>query len=250
MFIFFREDCGKPLFRKGLPTNLNFECLTILRIQLLQAYPEILDEFFDFINIVVQSAPELEHIILISHHGFDEGEAVARLIHTILLCDVTKIRRLEIEAQMSEVHLISMSSLGLSLKHLSVDFWGSHILSSAGMKVFLESQSDSLETFKLSDVAMSSLCVIEFPCMQQLQTLKIKGSMLGRISVTFPHISFVDQFPKLRTLSFTELVGEWEEFLKTGMKPSLTVTELKLPCDFCDVACEFFYYLISMFIVL
>jgi len=112
-----------------------------------------------------------------------------------------------------------------------------HLSNPNPMKQFLASQSDTLETFKLSDVAMSSLCVIEFPCMNNLRTLKIKGSMLGRISVTFAHISFVDQFPKLKTLSFTELQGEWDEFLKTGLQPSRTIEELKLPCDFVDTAC-------------
>jgi hypothetical protein len=149
----------------------------------------------------------------------------------------SEIKHLEIEAQMHEEHLISLSTLGLQLKNLSVDFWGSQFADSNAMKTFLASQSESLETFKLADVAMSSLCVIEFPCMKELRTLKIKGSMLGRISVTFPHISFIDQFPKLKTLSFSELFGEWDEFLKTGMKPSLTVEELNLPCDFVDSLC-------------
>lgn len=104
-----REDCGKPIFRKGMSTNLDLESLRILRIHLLQACPEILDNFFDFINTIVQAASKLDHIILISHHGFDEGEAVMCLIQSLLLCDITKIRRLEIEAQMNEIHLITLS---------------------------------------------------------------------------------------------------------------------------------------------
>lgn len=233
-----REDSCRKIFRKGVPQDLCFDSLRSLRIHLLQSLDEeVLENFFDLINAIVQVSPNLESFALISHHGFDGGEAVDCLIQTLLLCDLERLSSLQIEAQVNETNLVTLSTLGLTLKHLRMDFWGSHLPSPHGMKVFLNSQSPTLETFKFSDAAMSSLALIEFPCMQELQLLKIKGSMLGRISVSFPHISFIDQFPKLKTLSFSELFGEWEEFLKTGMKPSLTVEELRLPADFVDSAC-------------
>jgi len=231
-----RDDWGKLFFRRGLPEKMEFNSLRKLKVHLLQASVDTVEHFFEFVTRIMKASPYLEHLALVSHNGFDSGETVECLIKSLVECGCA-IKTLEIEAQMQDVHLISLSTMGLKLTHLSVDFWGSQFTDSTPMKTFLASQSDTLESFKLADVAMSSLCVIEFPCMKELRTLKIKGSMLGRISVSFPHISFVDQFPNLKTLSFSDLFGEWDEFLKTGLKPSLTVEELKLPCDFVDSLC-------------
>ncbi|ODM97528.1 hypothetical protein Ocin01_09157 [Orchesella cincta] len=234
----FRDEWGQQLYKNGPPAELRFPVLEVFRIHFLQ--PMCNDEDiscnFQFVTNVLEHAPALKRLILVDHNGMDDGKVVTCFIDSIEKANAKKIVRLEIEAQIESHHLIQLSSMGLKLKHLYLDFWGS-LINDQSLKLFLTSQSSNLEHFKIADFAMSSDFVVDFPCMKNLKSLMIKGSLLGRICISFPNISYEKQFPVLKRLSFSNAMDEWDEFLKYGIKPVDTVEELKLPADFADAFC-------------
>lgn len=229
-----RDEWGQNLFSQGLPEKFPFPSLEVLTIHFIQTVNREEDLFlnFDFMTNIMEKATSLEKLMLIDHNGLD-GKVVTHFVKSIEKANCKKISKLDIAAQIEDDHLIQMSTMGLQLKVLILDFWGS-MIDQTSLKMFLESQSETLLDLKIADYAMSSNFSVEFPRMRKLKRLMVQGSMLGRICVTFPNISYINQFPVLKRLSFSNALNEWDDFLKFGIQPVATVSELKLPGDFSD----------------
>jgi len=176
---------------------------------------------------IIKGSPNLEHFRLRTTKR-DDGEAVECLIHA-LKDSPRNLKTLDIFAQSKESHLLAIGAADLKLESLSLDLWRSRISNPNILKNFLHSQSKTLKSLKLSDEFRSFRCSIHFPCMEELTDLKINGSIYGRIALSFPLLSYSDKFPKLKTLSFSDLSVDWDIFFRTDMPPSLTVEELILP---------------------
>lgn len=229
-----RDDWGQHLFSQGLPEKIVFtslEVLTIHFIQTISKYEEVRSNF-EFITSIMENSPALVKLVLVDHNGLD-GKVVTFFLNSMEASGCKEISFLDIAGQIDDEHLIKMSKMGLRLKQLHMDFWGS-MIDQNSLKAFLETQSLTLEEFKIADFAMTSSFMVEFPRMKKLKTLMVKGSVLGRICISFPNISYVNQFPVLKRLSFSNAMDEWDEFLKFGIQPVGTVEELKLPGDFSD----------------
>lgn len=234
--IMIRDEWGQNLFNEEheVLEQLEFASLKAVTLHFIQSTKtrEDVGPNFKFITKVLSSAPVLEKLVLIDHNGID-GSAVTYFLEAITAANCLKISTLEIAGQIEDSHLIYLSQMHLKLKTLYLDFWGS-MIHQDNLKCFLQSQNGTLERLKIADFAMSSNFTVEFPCMKNLKSLLIKGSVLGRICISFPSICYSKQFPALKRLSFSNAMDEWDEFLKFGMQPVNTVEELKLPGDFAD----------------
>lgn len=229
-----RDEWGQKLFSSQLPEKHVYPSLEFLTLHFIQHISDDVEvnNIFQFIANIMEHSPSLKKLILVDHNGMD-GKAVDYFIDAIQRSGNLKFTSLQVAAQIEDNHLTRLASMGLKLQSLNLDFWGS-VLHENNLKIFLESQTNSVEMLKISDYAMSSNFVVNFPLMKKLKTLKIKGSVLGRICVTFPNVCYRSQLPALKRLSFTNSMDEWDEFLKYGIQPVESVEELKLPSDFAD----------------
>lgn len=97
------------------------------------------------------------------------------------------------------------------------------------IKRFLQSQSCTLEILHLGDKDCTSKCAIIFPRMEKLKTLKISGSKLAGMGMTFEDIEYSIQFPILENLSLIRVGGdEWNNFAGGSTLSSLSLKRLQV----------------------
>jgi len=223
-----RDDWNDAIFCNNISSGLRFLQLKTLVLQLTQS-TEYANSFFRLVEIIIAAAPTLTHVNFINRTGPEEY--LASFI-SLLKNNVRNITSLRIQSETLDSHLVELASVGFRLKYFYFDFSGSRLETEPLFK-FFESQTDSLQRLVIGDEAMCSLCTVLFPLMNELRSITIVGSTLGQISLTFPHIDYQKNFPKLERLWFRDCYGEFVEFIHDNMRPSYSLQILKLT-DFAD----------------